>query len=212
MDQWLDFSTSLVSGAGLEAACAVVNDFLALRTFLVGHGVTLADVAVWGQLAATLQWGRLRKAGKLPHLARWFDTLAAVPELAAVTERHGPQGRKQAAAAGGAGGGKAAAAGAGEELAAAKGGGGGCWVLLLLLPPPACCAAACSCSSSSSSSCLHAQGWLRQSISHVGCSGSHLATAQGMRKRDKTAGGCRLPRTRPPACLLLLLTRRHRQL
>lgn len=39
-----------MSGSGFEAACKAANDFLALRTLLVGYGVTLADVACWGQL------------------------------------------------------------------------------------------------------------------------------------------------------------------
>ena len=37
----------------MEAACAGVNDYLALRTFLAGHEVTAADVACWGQLQGT---------------------------------------------------------------------------------------------------------------------------------------------------------------
>lgn len=71
VDQWLDISQSLTPGASFESACASVNDFLSLRTFLVGYAPTLADVACWAQLQLTLQWDRLRKAGALPHLARW---------------------------------------------------------------------------------------------------------------------------------------------
>lgn len=37
----------------------------------VGYAPTLADIACWAQLQLTLQWDRLRKAGSLPHLARW---------------------------------------------------------------------------------------------------------------------------------------------
>ena len=50
MDQWLDFSTSIVSGAALEAVCGVVNQFLSLRTYLVGYQLTIADLQTWGQL------------------------------------------------------------------------------------------------------------------------------------------------------------------
>ena len=71
MDQWLDISASLTPGAAFEAACGSVNDFLSLRTFLVGYAPSLADVACWAQLQLTLQWDRLRKGGALPHLARW---------------------------------------------------------------------------------------------------------------------------------------------
>lgn len=50
VDEWLDFAPQLASGAGLEAACAAVNVYLALRTFLVDYRMTAADVACWGQL------------------------------------------------------------------------------------------------------------------------------------------------------------------
>lgn len=72
MDQWLDISQTLVPGAAFEGVAASINDFLSLRTFLAGYTLTLADVACWAQLQLTLQWDRLRKAGGLVHLARWW--------------------------------------------------------------------------------------------------------------------------------------------
>lgn len=72
VDQWLDISQTLVPGSGFEAACASVDAFLSLRTFLVGYGPTLADVACWAQLQLTLQWDRLKKGGAVAHLARWW--------------------------------------------------------------------------------------------------------------------------------------------
>ena len=50
VDQWLDFSNSIVSGAGLEAVCGVLDQFLSLRTYLVGYQLSSADLQVWGQL------------------------------------------------------------------------------------------------------------------------------------------------------------------
>ena len=50
VDQWLDFSDAIVSGAGLEAVCGVVDQFLSLRTYLVGYQLSIADLQVWGQL------------------------------------------------------------------------------------------------------------------------------------------------------------------
>ena len=50
VDQWLDFSTAIVSGAGLEAVCGVVDQFLSLRTYLVGYKLSIADLHIWGQL------------------------------------------------------------------------------------------------------------------------------------------------------------------
>lgn len=51
MDQWLAFAPALGAGPGLVAAAAQANEYLAARTFLVGHRLTLADIAVWGELA-----------------------------------------------------------------------------------------------------------------------------------------------------------------
>lgn len=50
VDQWLEFAPYLVTGGGLEPACATVNEALALRTYLAGYSLSPADIAVWGQL------------------------------------------------------------------------------------------------------------------------------------------------------------------
>ena len=50
VDQWLEFAPHLVTGGGLQAACMTVNEALALRTYLVGYTLTIADIAVWAQL------------------------------------------------------------------------------------------------------------------------------------------------------------------
>ena len=50
VDEWLAFLPRLAAGPGLAEAAAAVNNFLALRTYLVGHRLTLADIALWGQL------------------------------------------------------------------------------------------------------------------------------------------------------------------
>jgi hypothetical protein len=50
VDQWLETAAGIVSGAALESQCVALNDYLTLRTFLVGYGLTVADLAVWGQL------------------------------------------------------------------------------------------------------------------------------------------------------------------
>jgi glutamyl-tRNA synthetase len=90
VDAWLDFGSSqLVSGGGLEAACASLNDYLAFRTVIVGHSCTLADIACWGQLQGSAQWEKMRKSGSHPHLARWFDFCCGMPALKLATEVHG---------------------------------------------------------------------------------------------------------------------------
>lgn len=76
VDQWLDFSTSLVSGAGLEAVCGVVDQFLSLRTYLVGYKLSIADLQIWGQLQGALL---LRCNGVVPtYRCLWLQNLMVV--------------------------------------------------------------------------------------------------------------------------------------
>lgn len=55
VDQWLDFSDALVSSAGLEAVCGVIDQYLSLRTYIVGYQLSIADLQVWGQLQGSHQ-------------------------------------------------------------------------------------------------------------------------------------------------------------
>ena len=47
-------------------------------------------------LAASLQWEKIRKSGKLPHLTRWYEFLSQTSPLKELLEAHGP--KKSAAA------------------------------------------------------------------------------------------------------------------
>jgi hypothetical protein len=42
-------------------------------------------------LAGSLQWEGLKKAGKLPHLSRWYDHLASIPQLQQLAEKYYPK-------------------------------------------------------------------------------------------------------------------------
>ena len=69
------------SATGLLAA---LEQRLTLRTFLVGHSLTLADWAVWGHIKAnTIALAQLSKA---PHTARWFAHLSVQPAAAKAAE------------------------------------------------------------------------------------------------------------------------------
>ena len=51
IDYWIDYATQNASaGANFEAVCNGINDYLALRSFIVGYSVSAADLALWGQL------------------------------------------------------------------------------------------------------------------------------------------------------------------
>ena len=77
MDQWLDFAPQLVPGAGFAAPCEAANEALTLRTFLAGHSLTVADVAVWGQLKSALT----------PRLS---DAVQAFAQLSSIRPRRKP--------------------------------------------------------------------------------------------------------------------------
>uniref|UniRef100_A0A671YNL9 Bifunctional glutamate/proline--tRNA ligase n=1 Tax=Sparus aurata TaxID=8175 RepID=A0A671YNL9_SPAAU len=51
VDHWLEFSARRLCGQpGLTVALAELDKALSLRTFLVGHAITLADLSVWAAL------------------------------------------------------------------------------------------------------------------------------------------------------------------
>jgi len=76
--EWLDYAPTFFSGSEFENACSFVDGFLASRTFLVGHGLTVADIAVWSNLAGIGQrWESLRRSKKYQNLVRWFNSIDA---------------------------------------------------------------------------------------------------------------------------------------
>lgn len=51
VDHWLEFSARRLCGQpGLNVALGELDKALSLRTFLVGHALTLADLSVWAAL------------------------------------------------------------------------------------------------------------------------------------------------------------------
>ncbi|KAF7818045.1 glutamate--tRNA ligase, cytoplasmic [Senna tora] len=76
IDQWLDYAPALSSGSAFESACKYVDEYLEKRTFLVGHSLSVADIAIWSGLAGTGQrWESLRKSKKYLNLVRWFNSI-----------------------------------------------------------------------------------------------------------------------------------------
>lgn len=47
---WLEYATYIVGGGALEPACRTLNEALSMRTFLAGYSLSVADMAIWGQL------------------------------------------------------------------------------------------------------------------------------------------------------------------
>ncbi|KAG9442167.1 hypothetical protein H6P81_018021 [Aristolochia fimbriata] len=53
IDELLDYAPILLSDSEFENACHHVDDYLSLRTFLVGNNFTIADVTIWSNLAGS---------------------------------------------------------------------------------------------------------------------------------------------------------------
>ncbi|XP_071722116.1 glutamate--tRNA ligase, cytoplasmic-like [Rutidosis leptorrhynchoides] len=78
IDEWLEFSSILSSGPEFEKACASLDKYLEVRTLLVGHSVSIADITIWSGLTATgKRWESLRKSKKYQNLVRWFNSISA---------------------------------------------------------------------------------------------------------------------------------------
>ncbi|VAH76037.1 unnamed protein product [Triticum turgidum subsp. durum] len=78
VDQWLEYAPLILSGSEFEAACSFLDGYLASRTFLVGYGLSIADIVVWSNLTGTGQrWESLRRSKKYQSLVRWFNSVAA---------------------------------------------------------------------------------------------------------------------------------------
>lgn len=76
IDEWLEYAPIFSSGSQFESACMYVDSYLALRTFLVGYSLSIADIAIWSGLAGIGQrWESLKKSRKYQNLVRWFNSI-----------------------------------------------------------------------------------------------------------------------------------------
>lgn len=92
IDQWLDFcDKQFVSGPGLEAAVGAAGEALALRTFMVGHRLSIADLCGWGRLQTAAMWVKVRNAPAAANVRRWHEFCAAQPPLAAALDALAPK-------------------------------------------------------------------------------------------------------------------------
>ncbi|KAM7015995.1 bifunctional glutamate/proline--tRNA ligase isoform 2-T2 [Tautogolabrus adspersus] len=87
VDHWLEFSAQRLCGQpGLAAALGELDKALSLRTFLVGHGVTLADLSVWASLKGHGEWQGQSKS--FAHVSRWFFFLSSQVPFTAVGNKY----------------------------------------------------------------------------------------------------------------------------
>ncbi|KAK4282668.1 hypothetical protein QN277_014015 [Acacia crassicarpa] len=78
IDEWLEHAPIFSSGSTFENACKYVDEYMEKRTFLVGHSLSVADIAIWSGLAGAGQrWESLRKSKKYVNLVRWFNSIVS---------------------------------------------------------------------------------------------------------------------------------------
>ncbi|KAL8143763.1 hypothetical protein V2J09_016795 [Rumex salicifolius] len=78
IDMWLDYCHIFSSGSEFENGCSYVDIYLMSNTFLVGHELSIADLAVWSSLAGIGQrWESLRKSKKYQNLVRWYNSISS---------------------------------------------------------------------------------------------------------------------------------------
>ncbi len=83
VDTYLDLAASY-DAAAVAPLLDHLNSRLALRTFIVGHFSTLADLLCW----AALKRHDFAPADSHPHLSRWFSFISSFPGDAAVLSHH----------------------------------------------------------------------------------------------------------------------------
>uniref|UniRef100_A0A3P9NA26 Bifunctional glutamate/proline--tRNA ligase n=2 Tax=Poecilia reticulata TaxID=8081 RepID=A0A3P9NA26_POERE len=87
VDHWLEFSARrLCDQPDLTLALGDLDKALSLRTFLVGHALTLADLSVWAALKDQSSWPSQSKA--FPHVRRWFFFLNSQVPFSSVGSKY----------------------------------------------------------------------------------------------------------------------------
>ena len=98
IDAWVDYAVANVKkGQTLAHQLAALDGFLKTRTYLVGHKLTVADAALWGQLAAAKnQMESLCRMHNLVHVQRYFDHMHAQTQFAAAFDAHSALAKREA--------------------------------------------------------------------------------------------------------------------
>ncbi|KAA8595987.1 hypothetical protein FQN60_011278 [Etheostoma spectabile] len=87
VDHWLEFSARHLCGqSALSVALGDLDKALSLRTFLVGHALTLADLSVWATLKGHREWPSQGKS--FSHVNRWFSFLSSQVPFTAVCNKY----------------------------------------------------------------------------------------------------------------------------
>lgn len=95
IDEWLEYAPIFSSGSEYEGACKYVDGYLLHRTFLVGHSLSIADIAIWSYLAGGgKRWESLMKSKKYQNLTRWYNMIST-EHAAVLNELTSPFSKKK---------------------------------------------------------------------------------------------------------------------
>eukprot|EP00698_Gefionella_okellyi_P014596 TRINITY_DN404_c0_g2_i1.p1 TRINITY_DN404_c0_g2~~TRINITY_DN404_c0_g2_i1.p1 ORF type:complete len:1232 (+),score=353.70 TRINITY_DN404_c0_g2_i1:56-3751(+) len=81
--KWLALAAKAIDVSQLKS----INDYLALRTYLVGPTVSIADAAVWNAIHSTPGIVAEIQKAKLTNLLRWVNFLDSLKDFAAVLKK-----------------------------------------------------------------------------------------------------------------------------
>lgn len=77
--KWADFALDKLANKNFKALAAdleTLDAHLNFRSFIIGHAVTLADIAVWGVLRANAVMGSVIKNEVYINISRWYNFMA----------------------------------------------------------------------------------------------------------------------------------------
>lgn len=89
VDHWLDFCANILSyPKEFKEAVEYLDHVLKPVTYLVGSGLSLADMSVWGSLTMNKLFAQMLSMDTCPtNVLRWYNFLAHQPAFAAVKEK-----------------------------------------------------------------------------------------------------------------------------
>jgi glutamyl-tRNA synthetase len=86
VDEWLQFAQALQAADGDAAAALLekLNLHLTMRSFFVGFGLSLADIAIW----AAVTFKRLSSPASAVHLERFLNYLETLETIQALKKEY----------------------------------------------------------------------------------------------------------------------------
>lgn len=83
VDHWLSFGiNNLKEPSQYESFIIYLDKILSPVTYLVGHTVSIADLAIWSELYKNTKWQNAVNNGSAPkHVSRWYNYILGLPQV-----------------------------------------------------------------------------------------------------------------------------------